>query len=127
MQRHDSYYWEWDGANRLFEEIFKYFNKDQISVVLKDIVDKHFIYSNNHNDNNFFGLNSDLEYFALFYYASLAEDANLSGFNEVAKMHLDWITGNQTLPVKQQYLLRPGAVAENWNDFCKKLMESCMR
>lgn len=127
MQRHDSYYWEWDGANRLFEEIFKYFNKDQISLVLKDIVDKHFIYSNNHNDNNFFGLNSDLEYFALFYYASLPGDANLNGFNEVAKMHMDWITGNQTLPVKQQYLLRPEAVAENWNDFCKKLMESCMR
>ncbi|MHB8075665.1 hypothetical protein [Desulfosporosinus fructosivorans] len=126
MQRHNAYYWEWDGANRLFEEIFKYLDKEQVALVLKDIVDKYFIYSKNHN-NNFFGLNSDLEHFALFYYASLAEDANIYGFDEVAKMHMDWITGNQTLPVKQQYSFQPGVVAENWNDFCKKLMESCMR
>lgn len=127
MQRHDAYYWEWDGANRLFEEIFKYFDKDQITLILKDIVEKYFIYSNKHNDNNFFGLNSDLESFALFYYASLTEDANVNGFNEVAQMHMDWITGNQILPVKQQYSIQPWVVAENWNDFCKKLIERCMR
>lgn len=127
MQRQDAYYWEWDGANRLFEEIFKYFDNDQISLVLKDIVDRYFIYSNEHIDNNFYGLNSDLESFALFYYASLAEDANVNGFNEVAQMHMDWITGNQILPVKQQYSIQPGVVAENWNDFCEKLIERCLR
>jgi len=42
MQRHNAYYWEWDGANRLFEEIFKYFNKDQVALILKDIDDKLF-------------------------------------------------------------------------------------
>lgn len=123
MQRKDAYYWEWDGANRLFEEIFKYLDNSQISLVLKDIVDKYFIYSNEHNDNNFFGLNSDLESFALFQYALLTEDANVNGFNEVAQMHMDWITGNQILPVKQQYSIQPGIAAENWNDFCKKLIE----
>ncbi|EGD45740.1 hypothetical protein Cpap_0068 [Ruminiclostridium papyrosolvens DSM 2782] len=127
MQRHDAYYWEWDGANRLFEEIFKYFDKDQMTLILKDIVEKYFIYSNKHNDNNFFGLNSDLESFALFYYASLAEDANVNGFNEVAQMHMDWITGNQILSVRQQYSIQPGFVAENWSDFCKKLIKRCMK
>lgn len=127
MQRRDAFYWEWDGANRLFKDIFKYLDKNQMSLVLKDIVDKYFIYSNKHNDNNFFGLNSDLEYFALFYYASLTEEANVNGFNEVAKMHMDWITGNRTLPVKLQYSFHSEAVAENWNDFCKKLMESCIK
>jgi hypothetical protein len=127
MQRHDAYYWEWDGANRLFEEIFKYLDNDQITLVLTDIIDKYFIYSNKHNDNNFFGLNSDLEYFTLFFYANLTEDDCINGFNEVSKMHMDWITGNQTLPVKQQYLFQPEVLAENWNDFCKKLMERGMR
>lgn len=123
MQRNDAYYWEWDGANRLFEEIFKYLDKSQITLVLKDIVDKYFIYSNEHNDNNIYGLNSDLESFALFHYACLTEDANVNGFNEVAQMHMDWITGNQILPVKQQYSVQPGITAENWNDFCEKLIE----
>lgn len=69
MQRHNAYYWNSDGANRLFEAIFKYFDKDQLTLVLKDIGDKYFNYSNNHNDYDFVGLNSSLEYFALFYYA----------------------------------------------------------
>lgn len=125
MQRHDAYYWEWDGANRLFEEIFKYFNEEQMKLVLKDMVDKYFTHSNNH-DNNFFGINSDLEYFVLFYYASLTEDANLNGFTEVAKMHMDWVTGDQTLPAKQQYLFHPEVVVGDWNEFCRKLLERCM-
>lgn len=126
MQRHNAYYWNWDGANRLFEAIFKYLNKDQLKLVIIDIGDKYFNYSNKYNDYDFFRLNSDLEYFALFYYASLPEDANVNAFNEVAKIHMDWITGNQTLPVKQQHLFKPEVVAENWSDFCKKLMGSGM-
>jgi len=27
MQRNDAYYWEWDGANRLFKVVLKYFNE----------------------------------------------------------------------------------------------------
>lgn len=127
MQRHNAYYWEWDGANRLFEEIFEFLNKDQMELVLNDIINKYFIHSSKYNDENFFGLNSDLEYFTLFYYASLSEDANVNAFNEVAKMHMDWITGSQILPLKQHYSYQPEVEAENWSDFCKGLMESCMR
>lgn len=127
MQRNDSYYWEWDGANRLFKEIFKYLNNSQVTLVLKDIIDKYYIYRNKYNNSNLFGLNSDLEYFSLFYYDSLAEKDNVNGFNEVAQMHIDWITGNQILPSKQQYSIQTGVVAENWNDFCKKLIERYIR
>lgn len=126
MQRHDKYYWKWDGVNRLFEVIFEHLDDYYVGLILKDISDKYFIYNSNHNDNNLFGLNSDLECFSLFYYRRLGEKNNVEGFNEVAKMHIDWISGDRVLPIKQEYSLQKEVAVENWNDFCNKLREACV-
>lgn len=114
-------------ANRLFEVLFKFFDKKQLSDVLTDIVKKHFIYNHNRHEINLFGVNSDLEYFSLFYYERLPEEANLRAFSEMASMHMDWITGNQTIPMEFKYVLKPEVTAEDWNDFCRKLMDSMYR
>jgi hypothetical protein len=127
MRRYDAYFWEWDGANRLFEVLFKYFNDEQLSTALNDIVEKHINYNRNRYEVNLYGLNTDLEYFSLFYYERLPEEANLSGFSELARMHMDWITGNQIIPMEFKYTFKPEVTARDWNDFCRKLIDTMHR
>lgn len=122
-QRHDAYYWEWDGANRLYEVIFKYLNNFQISEVLGDLVNKYFDSDCYSDESKLFGLNSDLDNFSYYYYSKLSESENVDALNELIKMHIDWITGNRSIPLAIHFE-RQGNFADNtfsWNDFCKGL------
>lgn len=122
LRRDDAYYWEWDGANRLYEDIFEFLNEEQIAAVLSDMIGKYFKLNKSSQDSKLFGLNSDLDRLAYSYYSRLSEADNLEAINELLKMHMDWITGDSSLVLATQYKKKESICCiTSWDDFCKAL------
>ncbi|WP_312421249.1 hypothetical protein [Anaerospora hongkongensis] len=122
LRRYDAYFWEWDGANRLYEVIFEFLNEDQITAVLNDMIGKYFELNEFSQDSKLFGLNSDLDKLTYSYYSRLSEADNVAAINELLKMHMDWITGDRSLVLTAQYKEKEDiSCVTSWDDFCKAL------
>lgn len=125
LRRDDAYYWGWDGANRLYEDIFEFLNEEQIAAVLNDMIGKYFNVNESSQDSKLFYLNSDLDRLTYSYYSRLSEADNVEAINELLKMHMEWITGDESLVLTVQYKKKEDiSCVTSWDEFCKVLSES---
>lgn len=121
LKRYDAYFWEADGVNRLYKVIFKFLNENQIVAVLNDMIGKYFDVKFS-QDAKLFCLHSDVDDLVYSYYSRLSEADNVEAINELLKMHMDWITGDQSLILTGQYKKKEDISCVNsWDGFCKAL------
>ncbi|RST76218.1 ATP-binding protein [Siminovitchia acidinfaciens] len=124
MERESGYYWEYDGANRAFEAIFPYLDKDKIRAILDNLISNYFSSETSSDEVKLFSINSDLENFSYCYYETLAIQEGETALNLILEMHNVWLTGNGILPLKTYYTINEALdMPENWLDFCNKLNE----
>ena len=113
---------EYDGSNRLYEELFQYMEEDEITDVLKKIIDTYHYCDNAGWSSTEFGLMRDLEHFTYALFSRYDIKDNLWALKEILKMHCIWLNGSETFEMDNLYKLKNENVeVTDWIDFCKKI------
>lgn len=120
--RNNANSWEWDGANRLYEVILKYFGTTQVNGVVEDILTRYSDTNSFSDESRLYGLSSDLDNFTYSYYGKLSEVENVRLLEGLIEMHTFWITGNGSIPLPTYFQgsESPSSVS-GWKDFCREL------
>ena len=128
MQREGGYYWEFDGANRAFEAIFPYLDKEQVRGILDNLISNYFGLETSSDESKLFSINSDLENFSYCYYETLEIQEGETALKIILEMHNGWLTGNGILPLKTYFTMKETLdMPENWLDFCNKFNEKLIK
>lgn len=113
--------WYMDGPSSIYEVIFKHFAVEELTATLSEISSSFFYYSEKYQSRNLYSLKIDLNYFTQFFYKSFSPLDGVRAFNEMASMHIKWITANGKLNFEEKYTLPPAEEVRDWVDFCNKL------
>ncbi len=112
---------EYDGVNRLYNVLFPYLTKDEITDVLTGILTVY----HNHQSEGWasadYGLMNDLEDFTFALFSRFNIEDNIWALQEILKMHCMWLTGSYSLTIEPVYNLREEECVATWSDFWSKL------
>ncbi|MCM1539983.1 MAG: hypothetical protein NC121_01850, partial [Blautia sp.] len=111
----------YDGCNRLYEVFFQYMDEDEITGVLKRIIDTYYHYKNKGWESIDFGLMNDLDDFTFSLFSRFTLEDNIRALHIILKMHCLWLSGTETLKVKEVYQLNNIGEIKGWCDFCNEL------
>lgn len=127
VKRKECYSWNYDRVNDLISCIAIYISNDEYYALLDEIFACHYKNIQRYNDDNWYGLNSDLEDFTECYYATLPLEDNIKAFNKLLDMHMRWITGNGKVKVNMQYNNAEVAKISGWKQLSKDIYEKYLR
>jgi hypothetical protein len=130
LNRDDGYNWEYDGANRAYEAIFPYLGESQIKKSLEKIVEGYFNLKNDTIESKLYYIANDLEHFTYCYYKTLPEINSVAALQKILEMHILWLTGNGSIPLKKHYVLEieksTTELPNSWIEFFVKLEDKIM-
>lgn len=112
---------EYDGVHRLYNALFPYLTEGEVLDVLKGILE---VYNQNINKGYSsvnYGLMTDLENYTYALFSRLSTEDNISGLQEILKMHCMWICGKSTLEIEKAYKLGEKNSINGWADFWYKI------
>ena len=116
---------DYDGCNRLYEVLFPYLSEDEVVVILKRVIDTYYHYKNKGWTSIDFGLMNDLDTFTFALFSRFSVADNVWALNEILKMHCLWLSGTETLDVKEIYQLEEVGIVEGWHNFFNELEKVC--
>lgn len=112
---------EYDGCNRLYEELFPYLTEDEVTNVLSNMIATFYHNRNKGWTSIYYSLMTDLEHFTFVLFSRFDLEDNIWALNEILKMHCSWLSGTEVLEVEEVYKLREEIAVSGWSDFCDKL------
>lgn len=112
---------DYDGVNRLYNVLFPYLTEDEVSEVLEGIVKVYYQHLNKGWSSADYGLMTDLENFTFALFSRFSIEDNISGLQEILKMHCMWLSGTVTLGIEGVYKIKTKEHINGWLDFWNRL------
>lgn len=116
---------DYDGCNRLYEVFVQYMDEDELTDVLRNIIHTYYHFQNKGWTSIDFGLMNDLDNFTFALFSRFTLDDNIWALHEILKMHCLWLSGTETLKVKEIYQLYEIGEIGGWHNFLDELENIC--